>query len=461
MSTTVAPINPNVTTDKRVEVVRDGKKIIIPPGMTYKDARLWLTRQEESEESVIRVSTNIACFPFDGMIALARAMEETFGYIEAEIDGFFGPQPPIHVKVPKADGSYANAIVGKISCPKWEGGYIMAKIDGASVTVRGEIKKKFEPEVNAILDLTKHYIATTSIYRSQAIFMDLGWMNGEREFDVVNDSPKFLTTGDAKLILNETVETELNTSAFMLIERTEACRANGISLKHGILLQGTFGTGKTMTAKATAKKAVANKWTFIYLTRAEDLANGLKIAKMYAPAVIFAEDIDTAVNERDADMNAILNMLDGIDTKDTPIITMLTTNNVQDIDQSFLRAGRIDTVIHYTPPDAATASRFVREIGGNMLASDLDFTAVGDALKGLVAAFIAEAISKAKRYAIFRTGNPDITGQITTEDLLRAAAVVQQHALMVKPKELSEDRKVVNALRIVLDETNNDVDEEV
>lgn len=461
MSTSViAPANPNVTADKRVEVIRDGKKILIPHGLSYKDAILWIKRQEESEESVIRVSTNVPCFPFDGMIALARAMEETFGYIEAELDGFFGPQPPIHVKVPKADGGYANAILGKISCPKWEGGYIQADIQGASVTIRGEIKKKFEVEVNAILDLTKEYINTTSIYRGQAIYMDLGWMDGSRPFNVVNDSPKFFTTADAKLILNETVETELNTSAFMLIERTQACRANGISLKHGILLQGTFGTGKTMTAKATAKKAVANGWTFIYLTRAEDLANGLKIAKMYAPAVIFAEDIDTAVNERDADMNAILNMLDGIDTKDTPIITMLTTNNVQDIDQSFLRAGRIDTVIHYTPPDSATAGRFVREIGGNMLSSDLDFAAVGDSLKGLVAAFIAEAISKAKRYAIYRTGNPDITGQITTEDLLRAAAVVQQHALMVKPKELSEDRKVVNALRVVLDETNNAVDEE-
>lgn len=460
MNTAQASATAGVTADKRVDVVRDGKKIIVPIGMTYKDAREWLIRQEQAEESVIRVHTNVQCFPFDGMISLARAMEETYGYIEAEMQGFFGPQPPVHVKVQKADGTYANAILGMIRCPKWEGGYIEAKIDGASVNLRGEIKKKFEGEINAILDLTKHYINTTSIYRGQAIFMDLGWMDGERDFDVVNDSPKFIKVSDAKLILNPVVETELNTSAFMLIERTQACRANGISLKHGILLQGTFGTGKTMTAKATAKKAVENGWTFIYLRRAEDLSNGLRLAKMYAPAVVFAEDIDTAVNERNADMNTILNTLDGIDTKDTPVITMLTTNNVESIDQSFLRAGRIDTVIHYTPPDGPTAARFVREIGSGLLGADVDFAAVGNALNGLVAAFIAEALSKAKRYAIYRTGNSDITGQITTEDLLRAAAVVQLHAAMMKPKKFTEEENVVNSLRTVLREVRNSPSDE-
>jgi transitional endoplasmic reticulum ATPase len=439
-----------VTADKVVAVERTGKKIILPPGMSYKDAHEWLERQEKAEESPVRIMTDIPCFPFDGIIALSKALAHTYGYIEAEMKGFFGEkQPPIHVKVPLADGTYANAVLGQIRNPKWEGGYIEAKVEGASIIVRGEVKKKFEVEVNEILDLTKKMIREESIYRGQAIHMDLSWMAGERDFNVMEDSPKFIQTGDAKLILNRQVEDQLNTSVFMLIERTEACVANGIPLKHGALFQGPFGTGKTMTAKVIARKSVQNGWTFIYLSRAEDLAHGLRIAKMYAPAVIFAEDIDTAVNERDADMNDILNTIDGIDTKDTPVVTVLTTNKVEDIEPAFLRAGRIDTVIHYLPPDGETAGRFVTELGGDLLADDVDVKKAGAALEGLVAAFIAEAVSKAKRMAIYRTGNADITGQITTEDLLRAAEIVKHHASMMKPKDKTRAELIAEAVELI------------
>lgn len=440
---------PKVTAHKSVSVTREGTKLVVPPGMSYADAREWLTRQEKAEESPVRVFTPIPCFPFDGIIALNKAMEETYGYVEAEMRGFFGDkQPPIVVKVPTPSGT-VNAMLGRIQAPKWEGGYIEAQINGASIVIRGEVKKKFEGEVNRIIARTSELVTTASIYKGQAIHMDLTWLVEGRDCNPLEDSPRFMDIGSAKLILNRAVETALNTSVFMLIERTEACRANGIPLKHGALLTGSFGTGKTMTAKATARKAVENGWTFIYLAKAEQLAEGLRIAKMYAPAVVFVEDIDTAVKERDADMNDILNTLDGIDTKDTPVITVITTNKVEDIEPSFLRAGRIDTVIHYLPPDAETAARFVQELGNDMLRKDVDLTKVGKALDGLVAAFIAEAVSKAKRLAIYRTKNADITGQITTEDLLLAAETVQIHAKLIKPKEMTPEQRLSEAVALV------------
>lgn len=438
-----------LTEDKNVAVVREGKKIILPPGMSYADGREWLTRQEKAEESLVKIMSQIPCFPLDGIVALNRAMSETYGYVQAELKGFFGEkQPPIVVKIQTPDG-IVDAVYGRISCPKWEGGHIMTGIDGASLMIQGEVKKKFEAEVNDIIKLAQKYLVESSIYRGQAIHMNLDWMDGSRNFDVFADSPKYMEIADARLILSKPVETALNTSVFMIIERSEACRANGIPLKHGAVLTGSFGTGKTMTAKVTAKKAVANGWTFIYLAAAEQLANGLRLAKMYAPAVVFAEDIDTAVAERDVEMNDILNTIDGVDTKDAPVITILTTNKVEDIEPAFLRAGRIDTVIHYLPPDAETAARFVKELGGSMLAKDVNIAKVGKALDGLVAAFIAEAMSKAKRLAIYRTGNPDITGQITTDDLLAAAEVVQQHAQMIKPREETPEKKLAAALELI------------
>ena len=86
------------------------------------------------------------------------------------------------------------------------------------------------------------------------------------------------------------------------------------------------------------------------------LKDALRAAAMYAPAVIFAEDIDKAMEgERSTQMNDILNTLDGIDTKNNPVITILTSNHLENINKAFLRAGRIDSLIQMGPLDAEQA----------------------------------------------------------------------------------------------------------
>jgi transitional endoplasmic reticulum ATPase len=336
-----------------------------------------------------------------------------------------------------------------IKPPKWEGGFLEANIKGAQIVISGEVKRKFEKETQEIIAKTKELLHTRSIYRGQAVHMDLSWYDGSRRFDVMNDSPKFMKISESKLILNAVVKFELETSIFMLIEHTKACEAHGIAIKHGALLKGTFGTGKTMTAKVIAKKCVDNGWTFIYLKQANQLASGLKMAKMYSPAVVFVEDIDTVVNNRDESMNELLNVLDGVDTKDSKIITVLTTNKPEEIEPSFLRAGRIDSIIHFSEPDAATAMEFVRTFSGEFLKDDEDLSKVGEILQGLVPAFICEAVNKAKRYTIHRTGNSDITGQMTAQDLELAAQSVKDHYAHLKPKEFTPEQILAQQVKAV------------
>jgi SpoVK/Ycf46/Vps4 family AAA+-type ATPase len=72
-------------------------------------------------------------------------------------------------------------------------------------------------------------------------------------------------------------------------------QAHKVPLKRGVLLEGPYGTGKTLTAFVTAKKCVENGWTFIMLDRVAALKEALTFARMYAPAVVFAEDIDRSV----------------------------------------------------------------------------------------------------------------------------------------------------------------------
>jgi len=436
-----------------VPVIHQGDKILLPEGMTYKDAKVWIDRQEKAEMTVVKIHSTIECYPLDGLIALSRAFREIYGFTDLQNfkEGLFGREsaPPVFIEVATPTG-IESAPYGQMMPPKWEGGWLRAEFSSAAIVINGEVRRMFEREVQTVIERTKELLRAKSIYRGQAIQVDLEWLLEDEGFDPVSDAPKFMELSNTNLILNKITKFELETSIFMLIEHTEECRKNGIPIKHGALLKGTFGVGKTMTAKCIAKKSVDNGWTFIYLKRANQLAEGLRLAKMYAPAVIFAEDIDTVVSERDEDMNDLLNTIDGVDTKDAPIITILTTNKPDDIEPSFLRAGRIDSVITFAAPEADTAMEFVRVYGGENLKQGEDLTKVGEALAGLVPAFICEAVSKAKRYAIHRTGSANIIGKVTADDLLLAAQSVAKHVQLLNTRPETPDEKLlghINALR--------------
>lgn len=431
-----------------VAVVREGTKIIIPVGMSYGDAKKWIDRQEVAEESVVNIHHAFDCYPLDGIVALQAAIADVYGFADlaGQSTWWGGTKPPTMVQVPLANGKFATAPLSRISVPAWEGGYIEPQVPGhVQMILGGQVKRKFENEVKEIIARTIVELKNNSIYRGQAMKLDLGWINGSRHFHPINDAPKFIegleNITENSIILNDETRFEVATNIFTLIEQSEACRRNKIPLRHGVLMAGTYGTGKTLLSRVIAAKSVPNGWTFIYLEQAEHIAECLRLAEMYAPSVVFAEDIDQVLSgERNADINAILNTIDGMDTKGKPIITILTTNSPEKIEPAFLRAGRMDTVIHMGNPDAKSAQLFVKlyaqnSDGETLLANDVDMEAVGKSLADTSPAFIAESIHKAKRHAIFRTGEEDITGKLNTEDLVLAGKSMKKHIEMAEQKK--------------------------
>lgn len=441
---------------KEVSIHRHGDRIVIPEGMSYKDARDWLEKQELAEEKKVAILDVIQCYPLDGIVSLMIALRQIYGFATLQNTpmGFFGERPPMLIQVPLANGKFETAVMGRIAIPKWEGGFIETVIPmAAELIIRGEIKRKFEPEVKRLIMMAREISNNSSIYKGQACRIDLAFMRGEddegaRSFEPINDAPKFMDVANLdenSLILNPVTEFELRANIYTIIEQTEACIKNGIPLKHGALFMGTFGTGKTLTASVIAKKCIRNGWTFLYLKDARDLANALRLAQLYAPSVVFAEDIDQVTDgERDADLNELLNTMDGVDTKGKPIVTILTTNNPEAIEPAFLRAGRIDTVISMDAPDAATSKRFIERFARDddnhsLLAAGTDLAEAGEELAGFVPAFIAEAVQKAKRFALHREGS-DIRGKLTGTDIALAAKALKKHAAMVnRPKDLTDE----------------------
>jgi transitional endoplasmic reticulum ATPase len=418
----------------KAEVTRgDTSKIILPEGMPLETAAEWIKRQIVMEEKVVTFHQGLRAYPLDGAYALYRAIVDIFGYVDlAKEEGPSSSTPPHMIGIKLPDGSNIQVPWGRMQFPGLDKeSFLETKYNNAKMEfeIHGQFRKKFEPVVARIADRTMEILRDESIYKGKAIKVDLAWIqNGEFPSD-----PKFLKDisliKDSDVLMNE--QTKLNyASVLMRIERSALCVKKGIPLKHGCLLAGPYGTGKTLTAKWTAKKAVENNWTFIYLEDCRQMKDALRLAEMYAPAVVFAEDIDKAMEGgRSSQMNEILNTLDGIDTKSNPIITILTTNHIDNINPAFLRAGRIDSLIQMSPLDEETAAQFITNFGKNsegesVLVKDADYSEAAKSLSGIVPAFASEVMNKAKMNALYRGGEDE---QINSGDIVAAAKSFKEH----------------------------------
>jgi transitional endoplasmic reticulum ATPase len=451
-------VDPDKLVYSNMTVERSGKKIILPEDMSYKEGRTWLTRQEEAEDKTVAIRADIPCFPLDGLVALAKAIQQMYGFTNlASTPGFWGDSPPLLVQIETPKG-IVTAPVGRLQPPKFEGGFLDTSPGKMSLIIGGEVRKKYESEVKQIIEKTKEVLANDSIYRGQAIILDLEYLNNDENFHPVNHAPKFMDVKDVNengVLLNASVLFPIAANIYTRIERTADCEQNGIPVRHGAVFAGKYGTGKTLTSGIIASKCVRNNWTFIYLKTANQIAVALKLAEMYGPAVLFVEDIDLVTSgERDADMNTILNTMDGVDTKGKPIITILTTNHVEKIEKAMMRPGRIDTLVHFTYPDAPTAFKFVEmyakdDDGKSLLAemTDAEKKQVGESLAGMIPAFIAEAVHKSKCYAIGAHGK-DIAGKVTGEAIVNAAeSQKEQVRLLEGQKNMTLEEKTHAAVR--------------
>ncbi|WP_395000836.1 AAA family ATPase [Acinetobacter sp.] len=442
-----------------VNIMRTGDKIILPEGMDEDQAIIWLRREKEARETEIAIHHSIPCFPLDGLHALAVAMKRTFGFTELKGDsGWWGNTPPHLVKVDiGSKGQFVQVPYCKMAPPSWGGGYIEPAIANSSaLIIRGKIRKKHEASVKQLLELTEKIVRAESIYKGKAIKLDLSFLpqvaGGNIAYNPDEHRPIFMDVSEVTedmLILNDETQHDLDISVMLRLKQPDACRANGISIKLGVLGSGSFGTGKSTAGLVVAAVAEQHNYTFINCVSQDQIVQAMELARMYAPAVLFCEDIDPIVSgQRNAQMNAVLEGLDGIEAKGKEVIYMFTTNFVDKINPAFMRPGRIDMLINFGKPDSTTAARFVKRFttdsdGKSLLEPDADMTIIGAATEGNVPAAINEIVRSAKCRAMLRDGK-ELVGKVTTHDIAISASSKKRHL------ELTQERKkVTNAQMLV------------
>lgn len=391
------------------EVTRHGEKIILPTGMKTRDAIEHLKRQLRYDEEEVQMSFDFDYFVWDGAYALAKVMQERYGFVFGERSkGFFGSKPPQLIGIETSLGNFEQVPWGEFSVPSVEGKFVCGytQKDGKllfklSVTC----KHMYEEEIKKLHGEVLKYLKKNSIYKGKAFSIRFTDDDGDSLLDNGEiPTPKFIDVTknrEEELVFPRHVAEQIQTNLFTVLDRLEEVRESGIPVKRGILLAGDFGTGKTLTAYVAAHKAVKSDITYLYCQKPEEFADVMRLAVQYAPALVFCEDVDRIVpEERDKEVDELINIIDGVETKNAEIVTVFTTNNVAGVNKALIRPGRMDAVIIVERADSEAVQKLIRNYAGKYISPSTDLTEVGELLKNNIPAVIREVCERSKLAAL-------------------------------------------------------------
>jgi hypothetical protein len=189
-------------------------------------------------------------------------------------------------------------------------------------------------------------------------------------------------------------------------KHAEQLLASGRHLKRGMLLHGSPGTGKTLTAMYLASRMPDRTVLLITGRGMGLLEQACAMARVLQPATIILEDVDLIAEERTRQgggacapiLFELLNQMDGL-ADDADILFILTTNRPDLLEPALAaRPGRIDQAVEIPLPDRECRHRLF-ELYSRGLQVTAPIDAYVERTSGASAAFIRELLRKAALFA--------------------------------------------------------------
>lgn len=383
-----------------------------------------------AQEEIINVSRTFNYRPHDGAHACYQMLKQYFGYAQTKArQGMFGKIPPNEVDI---SVGYVDGKEQRMTVP-FGSDMVLPGLPGAVMTITHtrsafglvlhlstNCRRADKDTVEGFYNEVQRYLNEHSIYRGKAI-------NGAMEFiDTDKINPDVF-------VYSEQVWADAETHIFSPMRDVLLLQKRGYASKRVVLLEGPYGGGKSGLGRTAAKVAVAAGWTAIIARPGvDDPFDVLNTARLYQPALIFIEDVDTIAASMDPNyVTKLLDTFDGFGTKDLKMQLVLTTNHADRIHKGMLRPGRLDALIHIGFMDRPGVEKLAHIVCADALRDDIDYDAVFAATDGYMPAFVREGMERSVRYSIARTQQ---VANISTEDLvhslnsLRAQYDMQQAA---------------------------------
>ena len=429
---------------------RTGDRLVVPRHMTLKDAARALIDWEKRMEEETERDTEWVGHPDDLLMAMFNGLKDAFGNVVGTsiiVPGFFGPRKiAAQTRMVKVDFDESVTVpTGAISLPGVPvdiriGVKTQTPINMSKGRMSFAYKNKYQPLVEKIEQCVADRLENDSIFKSKAL---------NSKFEFINPSSDAVD----RLVYSRQEARDIETHIFQPIKNTEMLQSRGVSLKRTVLLWGRFGTGKTLTALKAAQVCLDNGWTFLNVVPGDDVEEALNFARSYEPCLVFFEDIDQVTSgERDQKLNGILNTIDGALSKNAKIMTILTTNNTDEIQKAMLRPGRIDALIEMGNVDKTSFEGIVRAYCGDALVGELDTDKLMEIAVDYTPSFIAEACNRAVMYAMSRSGETGNGVEITNEDIFDSLGGLRpQYDLMIKDR-IEKPPQIEGILRSLVNE---------
>jgi len=243
-------------------------------------------------------------------------------------------------------------------------------------------------------------------------------LNGEIEIEDVEDVEDVEDKDDKKIKTHKTkgkgfnaiaglddLKNEMRRSVIDVLQNPKKAERYGAKLPNGMVLYGPPGCGKTFFAKHFAEEVGFNfmlatpstlKSRYINATQ-ENIAKMFDDAEKNAPTIIFIDEINELLPNRDSDSHemaksAVNEMLAQMDrTGEKGIFIIGATNYPDMIDPAMLRSGRLEKKFYLPPPDFKLRKALF-EMSLNIRKKVLDFGIDFDKLSNLTENFVSSDI---------------------------------------------------------------------
>jgi transitional endoplasmic reticulum ATPase len=211
------------------------------------------------------------------------------------------------------------------------------------------------------------------------------------------------------------LKAQLKLDVIDALHKPEEYAKYGVTIPNGMLLYGPPGCGKTFFAKHFAEEVGFNfmlatpstlKSRFINATQ-ENIAKMFEEAEKNAPTIIFIDEINELLPNRDSDAHemaksAVNEMLAQMDrTGEKGIFIIGATNYPDMIDPAMLRAGRLDKKFYLPPPDfEARKAMFEMYLKNRPLDFGMDYDCLSTLTANYVSSDIEFLVNEASRLAL-------------------------------------------------------------
>lgn len=377
-----------------------------PKPATYREGEALFKRAAEEEEQREQYTHQFKYRPWDVALAFMNVCKATFGVAPVA-------HPGDSVQQEIATGLHTSVTI-PYGCaqllPLADAHVDYTRARDPRLGIVGVLgittQKRLHPAARGLCLAVEEYLKDHSIYKGKAITSD--------------SEPRFMdpwrATNAENIIWTRETDAALRGSLLNLIQFPGRAYDRGLPIHRTVLFEGEPGNGKSETINIVAQMAVANGFTSITVTT--DLKDALTQARMYAPSVIFFEDLEQLVNDATAEeMSALLEELDGASTKGHDIMLVATTNFIEDLRKTVRR--RMAKVITFGPFDAEASARYLRVVLKGQAEPDFDYEEVAAGMDGWGNSYIAKAVEFAKGLALSHE-----SPMLRTVDLLDAIKVI-------------------------------------